>query len=383
MQVNRVTPYLIHPGWGKNWLYVKVETDEGLTGWGEAYTQIDRDTVVSAMVDELGRHLLGRDPFHIKQFTAMAFNDFALRRGSLEFYSALSGIEIALWDIVGKAAGQPVYNLLGGPCRDRIRVYANGWYKGARTPADHARAAEEVVAAGFGALKFDPFPGPFRSHISRADEDFAVACVAAVREAVGPRVDVLVEVHRRLAPVHAKRVAARLEPYDPFWFEEPCPAENLPEIREVRASTRIPIVTGEALYGKAAFRAVFELGAADIVNPDVANTGGILELKEIAAMAEPYQVAVSPHNFNSTAVGLAATLHASAVMPNFLIAEYFTPFEEVSRELAPNAPVPEGGYLALPTGPGLGIAIDEEALARHAYRRFPQRSLPTFRDERS
>ena len=122
MQVNRVTPYLIHPGWGKNWLYVKVETDEGLTGWGEAYTQIDRDTVVSAMVDELGRHLLGRDPFHIKQFTAMAFNDFAVRRGSLEFYSALSGIEIALWDIVGKAAGQPVYNLLGGPCRDRISI---------------------------------------------------------------------------------------------------------------------------------------------------------------------------------------------------------------------------------------------------------------------
>jgi galactonate dehydratase len=381
MKITAVTPFSVHPGWRKNWIFVKVETDEGLTGWGEAYSQYDRDRPVLALVEEIGRYVVGRDPFQIKHITQMAYQDFAIRRGSLEFYSALSGIEAALWDIVGKTCGQPVYNLLGGPCRERIRVYANGWSYQMSAPEDYARAAIEVVEQGFTALKLDPLPRPWRTYIPKEHERHAVKVIRAVREAVGPDVDILLDIHRRLAPAHALNLARRLEEFEPYWFEEPCQAENLDAIAEVRAGARIPVVTGENIFAKDGFRPVFERRAADIINPDVANCGGILELKEIAAMAEPHLVAVSPHNYNSTVLALAATVHAAAVMPNFIITEYFLPFAALGREVCRNPLEPENGYIALPTAPGLGLEIDEAALARHPYEPFPLRALATPRDE--
>ncbi|MBI4183674.1 MAG: mandelate racemase/muconate lactonizing enzyme family protein [Proteobacteria bacterium] len=381
MKITAVKPFTVHPGWRKNWVFVKVETDGGLAGWGEAYTQYDRDRPVVALVEEIGRYLVGRSPFQIKHIWQMAFDDFAARRGSLEFYSALSGIEQALWDIVGKAAGQPVYNLLGGPCRERIRVYANGWGYRLDTPDDYARAAAAVVERGFTALKFDPLPRPWRTYIPKEHQRHAVRVVAAVREAVGPDVDILIDVHRRLAPMHATSLARRLEEFEPYWFEEPCMPENIEATAEVRSRTRIPVVTGENIFTKAGFRPVFERRAADIINPDVANCGGILELKEIAAMAEPYFVAVSPHNYNSTTLALAATVQASAAMPNFVITEYFLPFVEVGRKVCPDALAPVNGYIALPTAPGLGVTIDEAALAALPFKRFPMRSLALPKDE--
>src|SRR4030088_3475041 len=200
MQVTQITPYLVDSGSSKSWLFVKVQTDEGLVGWGEAYTQADRDRAMLAHIEEMGRHLIGRSPFAIKHFSSVMYLDYALRRPAMDFWCALSGLEQALWDIVGKACGQPVYNLLGGPCRDRIRVYANGWSEGAKSPDELARAADKVVARGFTALKFDPFSNPWRTHIGRAEEALAVERVKAVREAVGPKVEILVEAHRRLAP---------------------------------------------------------------------------------------------------------------------------------------------------------------------------------------
>jgi galactonate dehydratase len=318
---------------------------------------------------------------HIKHFTYMAYNDFAGKRGAMDLYSAISGIEQALWDIAGKRFGAPVYNLLGGPCRDKIRVYANGWYHGAKTPEAYAAKAQQVVARGFTALKFDPFPGPWRTHIARQAEEHAVETVRAVREAVGSDIDLLIEAHRRLAPMHAIRVAHRLEPYQPFWYEEPVSARNLEALAECRRAIRLPIVTGEELYTKAEFRPVFEKQAADIINPDVCNCGGILELKEIAAMAEPYYVTVSPHNYNSTTIGLAATLQVAATMPNFLITEYFVNFETRAQEVATTPFQVDHGYIALPTTPGLGIELRQEVLARYPYREFPLRGLPTFHDE--
>ena len=381
MKITAVTPFSVHPGWRKNWIFVKVATDEGLTGWGEAYSQYDRDRPILALVEEIGRYVLGRDPFQIKHVTQMAYQDFAIRRGSLEFYSALSGIEQALWDIVGQACGQPVYNLLGGPCRERIRVYANGWSYQMSAPDDYARAAAAVVEQGFTALKLDPLPRPWRTFIPKEHERQAVKVIRAIRKAVGPDVDILLDIHRRLAPMHAITLARRLEEFEPYWFEEPCQAENLEAIAEVRANTRIPVVTGENIFAKDGFRPVLERRAADIINPDVANCGGILELKEIAAMAEPYLVAVSPHNYNSMVLGLAATVHASAVMPNFIITEYFLPFAALGREVCRNPLEPENGYIALPTAPGLGLEIDEAALARHPYKQFPLRNLATPHDE--
>ena len=381
MKVTSVKCIPVHPGWRKNWIFVKVETDDGHHGWGEAYSQYDRDRSITAHVEEMGRYLVGRDPFHIKHFTQIAFDDYAARRGSLEFYSALSGIEAALWDIVGKATGQPVYNLLGGPVRDRIRVYANGWYYKMTEPDEYARAAEKVIEQGFTALKMDPVSGPWRNYISRQQELRSVEVLKAVRDAVGPDVDILLDLHRRLSPMHAISLAARYEEFEPYYYEEPCMWENVEALAEIKASVNLPIVTGEAIYAKAGFRPIFQAGAADIINPDVASCGGILELKEIAAMAEPYYVAVSPHNYNSTTVALAATVQASALMPNFVITEYFLPFVELGREICPGMLAPVNGYIDLPTAPGLGVDLDEEALARHPGKPFPLRALRFPKDE--
>ena len=374
MKIGSVRTFLVDSGTPKHWLFVKIETDDGLHGWGEAYTQLDRDRTIERLMQELGRYLIGCSPFDIKQFLFSAYMDFAGKRGSMEFFCAVSGLEQALWDIVGKAAGQPVYNLLGGRTRPRLRVYANGW-GGGQKAEELAERAKAVVAKGFTALKFDPFPDPWRAFIDRRQEEAAVDRVRAVREAVGPDVDILVEVHRRLAPMHAVRVARAMEPYAPFWFEEPVSARDLGALAEVRRAISLPVVTGEELYTKNEFRDVFEKRAADILNPDVCNCGGILELREIGAMAEAYHVAIAPHNYNSTTVGLAATLHASAGMPNFLITEYFVNFEAVGREIAHQAFTVEDSFITLPDAPGLGIDLDEQALQQRPYLPRPRRDL--------
>ena len=167
MKVKEVKSYLLNPGWGKNLLFVKIATDNGLVGWGECYTQSDRDKTIVTHLEHMSKYLKGRDPFEIKYFNQIIFDDYASRRGSMEIFSALSGIEQALWDICGKETKQPVYNLLGGPSRGKLRVYANGWYAGALVPEDYAEKAKKTIDKGFTALKFDPIPGPFRSIISK------------------------------------------------------------------------------------------------------------------------------------------------------------------------------------------------------------------------
>jgi galactonate dehydratase len=381
MKITSVKSYSVHPGWRKNLIFVKVETDSGLHGWGEAYSQYDRDPAVIAHLDALGRYAAGRSPFDIKHFTQVAFDDYAQRRGSVELFCAISGIEQALWDIVGKSCGQPVYNLLGGRCRDRIRVYANGWSYQLKEPSDYARAAEKVVQLGFDALKLDPLPSPWRTWIPKEQEERAVRVVKAVRDAVGPKVDILIDQHRRLAPMHAIRLDKRLAEFGLYWMEESCQAEYPDELAHIRRETGLPMVIGEATYTKTGFRPLLEKRAADILNPDVACVGGILELKEIAAMAEPYLVAMSPHNYNSTLVALAATVHASAVMPNFIITEYFLPFVEFCDRISPNQLKPKRGYIELPTAPGLGVDVDEEALKRHPGKPYSNRALRQPGDE--
>ena len=380
MKVKSVRTFLVDPGAHKRWLFVKLETDGGLHGWGECYTQLDRDRAIEAHVQELGRYLIDRSPFDIKHFTYVAYTDFATKRGAMDLYCAISGLEQALWDLVGKATGQPVYNLLGGAFRTRLRVYANGWASG-RDPDRVAEQALATVKQGFTALKFDPFPGPWRAYIDGRDEALAVENVKAVRDAVGPGVDILVEVHRRLAPLHAIRIARRMEPYAPFWYEEPVSARDLGGLAEVKRAITLPVVTGEELYTKTEFHEVIQRRAADILNPDVCNCGGILELREIAAMAEPHHIAMAPHNYNSTTLGLAATLHAAAGMPNFLITEYFVNFEDLGRAIARTPLRVEESYITLPTAPGLGVDLNEDEVARHPYRVRSLRPLRRPRDE--
>jgi galactonate dehydratase len=381
LKITNVKSYTVHPGWRKNLIFVKVETDDGIHGWGEAYSQYDRDRAVMAQLEALGPYVVGRSPFDIKHFTQFAFDDYAARRGSVELFCAISGIEQALWDIVGKACKQPVYNLLGGRCRDKVRVYANGWSYGLKTPADYARAAEKVVAQGWTALKLDPLPSPWRTYIPKEQEERAVRVVKAVREAVGPDVDILIDQHRRLAPMHAIRLDRRLAEFGLYWMEESCQAEYVDELAHIRREIGVPMVIGEATYTKTGFRPLLEKRAADILNPDVACCGGILELKEIAAMAESFLVAVSPHNYNSTVVALAATVHASATMPNFIITEYFLPFVEFGDSISPNQLKPKNGYIELPTASGLGVDLDESALAKAPGKRYEQRKLRHPADE--
>jgi galactonate dehydratase len=384
-RVHGVETFLVDGGPAKSWVWVRLQSTDGVVGWGECYTAPGREPAIRALAGELGRSLAGREVGAIRHFTSLAYRDFATKRGSLELSCAVSGLEQAMWDVLGKTLGRPVHALLGGPCRERFRVYANGWSYGASgDTADLAAAvarAQELVAAGWSALKFDPFQGPWRPYVGRDEVRAAVECVAAVREAVGPGVDLLVEVHRRLAPPAARRLARELEPLDPFWLEEPVDCRNVEALRDVAAHTTIPIVTGETLYSRAEFLPVLERRAAGIVNPDVASCGGILELTQIAAMADAHLVAVAPHNYNSTALGLAATIHAAAVMPNFLITEYFVNYAERSRELVDLPLEPVDGYVDLPTAPGLGIEVDEAAVRGLPAPGRPTRRISSYQDE--
>lgn len=381
MKITDINYVIAHPGRGKNLCFVKIDTDEGIHGWGECYTQADRDIQVTAHIDQLKRYLIGRDPTNIKHFMQMAFDDFAGRRGAMDLYCALSGLEQAMWDITGKMAGMPVHKLLGGACRDKIRVYANGWSEGAKTPEALAEKAQEVMEMGFTAMKFDPIPGPWRTYVSKDVIRGAIENVRAVREAVGPDTDILIEMHRRLAPMHAIKIAREIEQYEPFWYEEPVLAENVPALAEVKRQVNIPVVTGEELYTKFEFREIFERQAADIINPDVCNVGGILELKEIAAMAEAYYVVVSPHNYNSTTLGLAATMQVSAAIPNFLITEYFVSLESFGEQIAKEPFKVENGYIQVPQTPGIGIDLDEEQLSKFPYQPFSPRSPRQYYEE--
>ena len=381
MKITDISHYIIHPGVGKNLCFVKIDTDEGVEGWGECYTQADRDKQVVSHIDQLKRYLIGRNPMHIKHFLQMSFDDFAGRRGAMDFYCAISGLEQAMWDISGKVCQVPVYMLLGGPCRDKIRVYANGWGGGNWDSNEIAEKAKKIADMGFTAMKFDPIPGPWRTFVDKKVERQAVENVKAVRSAVGPDIDILVEMHRRLAPMHAVKIAKEIEEFNPFWFEEPVLAENVDALASAKKAINIPVVTGEELYTKFEFMEIFEKQAADIINPDVCNVGGILELKEIAAMAEPYYVVVSPHNYNSTTLGLSATIQVSAAIPNFLITEYFVNFEELGKDISTHPFEVDAGYIKLPTEPGLGMDLKEKNLEKYPYKQFPPRNLAHYSDE--
>nr|WP_312576121.1 mandelate racemase/muconate lactonizing enzyme family protein [Sedimentibacter sp.] len=390
MKIKSIKPYLFHPEAGKNLLFCRVETDNGLHGWGESYVVQGKEKAVAAYIEGMEVYLIGRSPFNIKHTGQALFNDFAIRRSSCDFYAAWSAIEIALWDILGKHLGQPVYNLLGGASRKRIRVYANGWYDvnfgNSDTAEELAKRALEVKKMGFTAMKWDPFgKTPWRNFITKQEEDHAVENVKAVREAVGPNVDLLIEVHRRLSPYHAAHFAGRISEYNPFWFEEPCLSDNVGLLVEAKRNIRMPIVTGETKYTKAEYCEVFKNYAAEIINPDIGICNGILGLLEIAAMAEPYSVMVSPHNYNSTIVGLAATVHASAITTNFLIAEMFLNIKPACDEIVINPLKLDNGFIELPTTPGLGVDIDLDKLKQHPYKEFkkafPVKGVTQYYDE--
>ena len=341
----------------RNFVFVKIETDEGITGWGEATCG---PLAAATMIEEFGKVITGCDPMEIERHWQTLYHHFHVRGGVIQM-CAISGIEIALWDIKGQALGAPVYELLGGRVRDRIWTY--GRWDGP-TPERAVENAMNHVEQGLTALKGDPFEhrGIF---IDRDSEDLAIEKMKAVREAVGNGVELLVEVHGRLSPSDAIRVGNRLEEFRPFFYEEPVPPQNLDALKKVSDHVNIPIATGERLLTKFDFAELFPLHAVDLIQPDIVQAGGILELKKIAAMAEAHYVGIQPHNCYGPFATIAS-LHLDACTPNFLIQEggIHAWYQDAT---VGDFPVQKDGYFSLPPGPGLGVAMSEEWLAAHPW----------------
>ncbi len=354
-----------HHNASRNWLIVKLLTDDpALYGLGDASPMRYDSEVISIIEHWMSRYLKGRDPLDSEVIWTTLYHDVNARGGRLAS-TALSGVDIALWDLKGKILGQPVYRLLGGAHRRRLRVYANGWYTNPGSPELNAQEAEKVVGMGYTALKFDPFGQENYYTIPAAEAQLAEDRVAAVRAAVGPEVDILIEAHAKFCPSTAIQIGKRLEKYRPFWYEEPVSSENISELAEVRARVNIPIAAGERLYTKFPFMQIVEQRAADILQPDIANAGGITELKKIAAIAESRHVLVAPHNVCSP-VGTMAEMHIGASAINFLILEYHAEFYTGHYfTVTKGLPRQKDGYVDLPDAPGLGLTLNEDEIARH------------------
>ncbi len=378
----RITDLRVFPTQGghANWTFVKIYTDSGLTGVGEASLERFNDVVIKAL-ESFKDFLVGKDPFQI-EYIWNALYKSTFWHGQLIILTALSAVEQALWDIKGKALGVPIYELLGGKLRDKVRAYANAWafqhvvteLTAEDTPESIAQNAQKMVAKGFTAMKWDPFRSGGQV-IPRSEEEFAIACVRTVREAVGPSVDLLIECHGRFNMLSAIRMAQKLEPFDPFFYEEPVPPDNIDAMAEVQRAINLPIATGERLYTRWDFRPLFEKQAARIIQPDICHTGGILELKKIAAMAETYYVTVQPHNSNGP-ISTVASLQLDACIPNFIFQEFFFPYLELYNNMLTEPIKYQDGYLEIPTGPGLGTDIREEFILKRPP--VPQPHLATW-----
>ncbi len=285
----------------------------------------------------------------------MAYNHFAECQGGIDFFAAVSGIEIALWDIIGKELNVPVHKLLGGPCRQRIEVYANCWSHEERSSEQLANYAADQVALGFKSVKIYPF-------LYNNDLKEGIIRLNAVREAIGGDIDLLVDAWRVADIGNIATISNALRQCGVEWFEDPVALDNIEVLADIRQMSRLPIVTGKTLSTKQDFRPLLELHAVNILNPDVTGCG-ILEFKEIAAMAEPYFVKGAVHNFNSMAVGLAASIQVASVIPNFTRIEYFNRFKEPSKLYSTHCyEVEEDGCISIGNEPGLGVSIDEVAL---------------------
>ncbi len=346
-----------------NWVFVKVYTDEGVTGVGEATLEYKEKALIGA-VEHIREYLIGKDPRTIEKHFHDIYRD-AYWRGGAVLMSALSAVETALWDILGKSLGVPVWQLLGGKVNERVRIYVNGWFAGAKTPEEFAGKAKAAVRRGVTAMKWDPF-GKSYLEISNRDLDTALRCVAAVREAVGPSVDLLIEGHGRFNVPTGIKIAKELEPFKPMWFEEPTPPDSLEALKAVRDKSPLPISAGERLYTLRSYRELFEMRAADYIQPDVSHAGGIMELKKIAAMAEACYIPFAPHN-PSGPVANAATLQLAACCPNFSILEIMYSDVTWRKDVTNERLFYADGYIRIPDGPGLGIEIDEEACLAHPY----------------
>lgn len=365
MRISEVTTYLVGNAW-KNWLFVRVDTDEGIHGVGEGTLNAFSATVEAA-IHELRDAYIGLDPTQVELLMQRMTRDVYTEGGQIHM-AAVAAIEVACWDIVGKARGRPVHDLLGGRVRDQVPVYANGWYRTERTPEAFADRARDTVARGYRALKFDPFGAAWRTQ-DRVEEDRSIDIVTAVREAVGPSVELMIEGHSRFSVATALRIADRLVDARPTWFEEPVHHQQLGAIIEVARRSPVPIATGESFTSLGQFADLLAANAVHILQPEPLYLGGLWRARQVAAMADAHYAVVAPHNAQGPVCSAMATA-LGACIPNFLVQESFDEFNaDWTRELVDRPLRQAHGVVTVEDRPGLGIELDWERLAAHPYQR--------------
>jgi galactonate dehydratase len=371
VKIAALETFLTHAGL-RNYLFVRLRTEDGLTGIGEASLEWQERAVQVLLEDWVRGRVLGRDPFDMEAVIGGLIRD--QYQGGSTVMTAISAVEVACWDLIGKACHQPVYRLLGGRCHPRIRAYANGWYGGAETPADYAERARDVVRRGYRAMKFDPF-GVGWKHAEAAEAEEAVAIIAAVREAAGPEVDLMIEFHGRFAYPTALGLMRRIAKYRPAWCEEPLVPEQVELLVDLKRETGLPVAAGERLYTVPDFYRLCSNRAADVVQLDPAHCGGLSIAKKVAAIADVRDLRIAPH-CSIGPVALAACLHFDISTPNFYIQEAFGEFDVPWRDalVAGWNPLREGEFV-LSDKPGLGLELDERVIAEHPYRPDPFPSL--------
>ena len=370
MKITHIGSVLLKP---TGWVLIKVKTDEGITGIGEAYHGAGVHQI--AVDERLTRPLIGQDPRNVDKL----FRDMMGAMSASGFYqgavmSAISGIESALWDITGQAAGVPIWQLLGGKFRDKIRIYNDCHAGETETPEAYAAKAREVEARGFTAIKFDIDPLPSRRDrynrcISNDDIAHYVEVVTAVRESLDSNTDLAIDAHWFYAPVDILKVAHAFEDLDLLWLEDPIPPENIAAMEGVTKSTRTPICTGENFYTRFGFRDLIETQAADIISPDMAKAGGLLEGRRIADLADMYYIPIAPHNIGSP-VQTVANCHVMAAVPNFLVLEFHHLDDRFWEGIINEGPLIQEGHIDVPNLPGLGVTLNEDLLKNNFREEF-------------
>ena len=366
------------PGWGgRYFIFVKLTTSNGISGYGEVYAAAVGPQAMQAVIEDVfARHMLGENPENTELMFRRAYSSGFTQRPDPTVMGAFSGLEIACWDILGKAHERPAYALLGGLMNERIRSYSylypmaqhdlNAFWN---DPQMAAESAAEMIELGFTAVKFDP-AGPYTlrggHQPALRDIERSVAFCRSIREAVGDKADLLIGTHGQFTTAGAIRLARRLEPFDPLWFEEPCPPDNLLEFAAVAKSCRIPIATGERLTTKVEFSTLLRTGGAAILQPALGRSGGILETKKIAALAESFNAQVAPHLYAGP-VEWAANIQLAANIPNLLLLETIQTGGKFHRQLIGDTIRWENGFIEAPTTPGLGIEFDEDLARAHPW----------------
>jgi galactonate dehydratase len=361
MRITHLETLIVGNPW-KNWLFLKLHTDEGLVGLGEATGGLET-APIEAQLHELSRFVTGEDPLHPGRVWQRMYKGVFLNTST-----AMNAIEIACWDILGKSLGAPLWKLLGGKQRPRLRVYANGWYKGPRDPGFFAEAAAKVKQTGYTALKFDPF-GPAYRFFSREEEDLSIRIVRAVREAVGPGVDILIEGHDRFSVSTAIHLASRMEEFNPMWFETPVMSTDIEATLQVAKAIRVPVASGERFRRLSDILRLVADRSVSIVQPETLSIGGIAGAMKAAAIAESAEAFVALHQAQSP-MNTAINAHIHSAIPNFLIQECFDDFlEPWAFEVFKGVPRVKDGYVEPTDLPGIGVTLNEAEARKHPYGR--------------